>query len=56
MEAQCKFDDVSGSGIIKLIFKENSIIEANIEFTNKEYIDKEYLMVIIYFIHIQFQI
>lgn len=41
-EAQCKFDDVSGSGIIKLIFKENSIIEANIEFTNKEYIDKEY--------------
>lgn len=41
-EAQCKFDDVSGSGIIELIFKENNIIEANIEFTNKEYIDKEY--------------
>lgn len=40
--AKCKFSDEAGSGEFDLSLKENEIIEATIQFTEKKYTDKEY--------------
>ncbi len=40
--AECDFKDESGDGTLNLVFNENDTIDASIQFSNKNYSDKEY--------------